>query len=67
MGVSKMTNPLNELSATAERVRAGSFPTLSAALVGDILQIEAECVENRSEALRRVGERIQAYLDSQGA
>jgi hypothetical protein len=61
-----MTNPLTDLEATVERVRAERFPALPADLVASILKIEAECVESRSEAARRVGAAIQAFLDSKG-
>jgi hypothetical protein len=61
-----MTNPPTDLEATVERVRAERFPTLSADLVATILKIEAECVENRSDATRRIGVAIQTFLDSKG-
>ena len=59
-----MTNPLTDLEATVERVRTERFPTLPADLVAAILKIEAESVEDRSEATRRVSGVIQTYLDS---
>ncbi len=62
-----MTNPLADLEATVEKVRAEHFPSLPADLVETILKIEAECVENRTEATRRAGAAIQAYLDTKGA
>lgn len=61
-----MTNSATDLEATVERVRAERFPTLPTDLVATILKIEAECVENRSEATRRVGVAIQAFLGSKG-
>lgn len=61
-----MTNPATDLHATVERVRAERFPALPADLVATILTIEAECVENRSEATRRAAAAIQAFLDSKG-
>lgn len=62
-----MTNPLTDLEATVERVRAERFPALPPSLALSILHIEAECIENRSEAARRVAAEIQAFLDSRGA
>ncbi len=62
-----MMNPLNDLEATVERVRAERFPNLPDDLALKILQIEAECVENRTEAARRVDAAIQTYLDSKAS
>jgi len=62
-----MTNPLSDLEATVERVRVERFSSLPADLVTAILKIEAECVENRPEATRRIASAIQAFLDSKGA
>jgi hypothetical protein len=62
-----MPNPANELEVTVERVRSGHFPSLPAGLVSRILQIEAECVENRAEAVRRVTAAIQSVLGDEGA
>lgn len=59
-----MTNPLADLEATVERVRAERFPVLPSGLVNSILRIEAESVENRSEAAGRISVVIQAYVDS---
>lgn len=59
-----MQNPQTDLEATVERVRGERFSTLPASLVAAILKIEAECVESRSEATRRVGAAIQEFLDS---
>ena len=62
-----MTTPLSQLEPTVEAVRAARFPKLPAELVEAILKIENECVENRSEAERRVANAIQAFLDSHKA
>jgi hypothetical protein len=62
-----MTNPLTELKDTVEAVRTEQFPSLPAELVSEILQIEAECVEARPEALRRVEAAIQASVARQGS
>lgn len=51
-----------DLLETIESIRETRFPNLPGNLVRDILLIESEYTENRTEAYRRVIDAIDTYL-----
>lgn len=58
---------LAELIATVEQVRAERYPSLPPDLVSQILAIEAEHPEDRTEAMRAIKQAVLAALNSQPA
>ncbi len=51
-----------DLKATVEELRAARFPSLPSSLVDTILETEAEHVEDRGPALRKVERAIDAFV-----
>jgi hypothetical protein len=52
-----------ELLDTIERIRTQVFSEIPAELVRDIVLIEQDYTENRTEAYKRVMAAVDAYLD----
>lgn len=56
--------PEQELLDTIEEIRAKRYGDLPADLVKQIVQIERDFTDNRQEALKRIGQAIDAYLSN---
>jgi hypothetical protein len=56
-----------ELQDTIEEIRKKQFADLPADLVKEIVLIEQNYTDNRSEAYRRIGQAIDAYLEKASA
>ena len=62
-----LMSDLAELIATVEQVRAERYPSLPPDLVSQILAIEAEHPDGRTEAMRAIKQAVFAALASQPA
>jgi len=58
--------PTSDLLDTIQQLRQEKYPNLPETLVAEIIVAEEESPENRQEALRRIREIIEAYLNSTG-
>jgi hypothetical protein len=59
--------PDEELLDTIEEIRKKQFAGLPADLVKEIVLIERDHTENRSEAYKRIGQAIDLYLEQAAA
>jgi hypothetical protein len=55
---------LDELLKVVEGLRAEGFPDLPADLIRAVVAAEAATIDDRSAALRRVGEAIDAHVSA---
>jgi hypothetical protein len=61
-----MMTPDKELLDTIEEIRRKRYPAISADLVKKIVVTEQEFPDDRSEAIRRVSDAIDAELKREG-
>jgi hypothetical protein len=54
--------PEQELLDTIEEIRKKRFPEISADLVKQVIGIERDFTENRSEAYKRIAQAIDSHL-----
>jgi hypothetical protein len=55
---------IQELKETIQQLRKEKYPELPAALINEILTIEADLLEDKGQALRRVAQAVEKHLAS---
>ncbi len=63
----KTTNDIADLQQTIDGLRKERFASLPHELIREIVSIEAEFVDNRPEAVKRIRDIVEAFLAKEGA
>lgn len=58
---------IERVQSEVEGVRSRKYSRLPAQLVAEIIRIEADCIENRAEAAKRVSRCIDDYIETEGS
>jgi hypothetical protein len=53
---------IQELKETIQQLRKEKYPEIPVALINEILMIEADLLEDKTQALRRVAEAVEKHI-----
>jgi len=61
----KTTSSMDDLITSVQWLRAEKYPDLPGTLVTQILELEADFLENQAEALKRIAHLVESYLNEE--